>query len=332
MTEAPLVEEYRGGWLENVHAGHICVVDGRGAILRSAGDPLFSAFMRSSAKPLQALPFFMHRVFERYPFSEAELAMLAASHRAEPRHVAALESMLAKTGLTEEMLVCHPTYPLSAAACRDVVAAGGGKRRIYHNCSGKHIGVLALCLAKGYPTEGYWRDEHPAQAEIRRAIAEMAGVTEAEIVAGTDGCGLPVYALPLDRIAYAFLRLANPDLIEGASLRAAAAAIAGIMNRHPDMLSGEGLICPALNRDENVVAKGGAKGVYAFGLRKERLGVALKILDGSEEEWPLIVATILAQLGYEGAETIGRLRELAASDIVNDNGLVVGESRAVFRL
>lgn len=332
MTEARLVEEYRGGRLENVHAGHICVVDASGNVVRSVGDPTFSAFMRSSAKPLQALPFFLRRTDAHWPFTEAELAMLAASHRAEPKHVAALESMLAKTGLTEDMLVCHPTYPLSASACHDIVAAGGGKRRIYHNCSGKHIGVLAYCLAAGYPTEGYWQHDHPAQVDIRQAIAAMAGVSEDEIVRGTDGCGLPVYALPLDRLAYAFLRLACPDLIEDESLREAAARMADIMNRHPDMLSGEGLICPALNRDAGIVAKGGAKGVYAFGLRKERLGVALKILDGSEEEWPLIVATILSQLGYEGKDTIDRLHELAATDIVNDNGLVVGESRAVFKL
>lgn len=332
MTLEPLVLEFRGGMVENVHYGHIVGVDETGAVRYVAGDPDFATFMRSAAKPIQALPFFMERLDEKLGFTEREQAIMMASHRALPYHVDAVDGMLSKLGLTEERLVCKPTYPLDAGARDSLVAERKPQRRVYHNCSGKHLGVLAYCKAMGYPLEGYYSPDHPAQRRILEVAAELAECRVEEIRLGTDGCGFPVFGLPLRSMATAFLKLACPDRIADPAMRRAAERVGALMNAQPNMISADYLICPNLLKDPNIIAKGGAKGVYCFGLREERLAFALKVTDGSEEEWPIVVASMLEQIGYRHTETIERLRRIGPRDIVNDNGLVIGENRSVFRL
>jgi L-asparaginase II len=170
------------------------------------------------------------------------------------------------------------------------------------------------------------------QRDILEAVSSFSGVPAADISLGTDGCGLPVFALPLRNIAAMFLKLACPDLLPDENARRAATEIGRVMNEEPDMVSAPWFICSNLLKDPNIVAKGGAKGVYGFALRKERIAVALKVLDGSEDEWPIVIASILEQLGYGNSETIERMYGLAPRELRNDGGLVVGENRAVFKL
>ncbi|MBP3962914.1 asparaginase [Paenibacillus lignilyticus] len=330
MSEV-LVNEYRGGYVENVHYGHICGVDANG-IRYGTGNVRHLTFLRSSGKPIQALPALIHGADEAFGLSEKETAIMSGSHWAETFHVSELESMMVKIGIAEEQLVCSPTYPLNGAARDELFVSGSPKRRIYHNCSGKHLGILSLCKHKGYDLQGYTDTDHPAQQEIAATLAYLAAMPVEEVVTGVDGCGCPVFAIPLDRLATAYLKLALPELIEDHAVRRAAIKIAGLMNRHPEMVSGSGQICSILLLDDNIVAKGGAKGVYCFGLREEGLGFALKVLDGSQEEWPLIIASILEQIGYSRQETIDRLRALAPADMLNDNGIVAGRNEAVFKL
>jgi len=328
----PLLEEYRGGHLENIHYGHVCGIDESGRVPYAVGDPEWTTFMRSAAKPFQAIPFFEEGLDGKLGFTPEEQTILMASHRALPYHVEALEGMLGKLGIGEEALVCKPTYPLDASARDGIVAGGGAPRRIYHNCSGKHLGVLAYCLGAGLPTENYYAANHPAQARILGVLADLAGLPSDAVRMGTDGCGFPVFGMPLRNMATAFLKLACPDLIEDGSVRSAVARIVGLMNAHPRLISAPDLICPNLLEDPNIVAKGGAKGIYCFALKRERQAFALKVEDGSEEEWPLLVASILEQIGYRNQETIERMYRIGNPSIRNDNGLVVGENRSVFKL
>ncbi|MBO1581817.1 asparaginase [Bacillus sp. XF8] len=66
------------------------------------------------------------------------------------------------------------------------------------------------------------------------------------------------------------------------------------------MVASENFNCSALLEDSNIVAKG----VYCFGLKEEKRGFALKVLDGLEDVWSHIVASILEQNHYENKETI----------------------------
>ncbi|MFD0957954.1 asparaginase [Paenibacillus chungangensis] len=328
-----LVEEYRGGFLENIHYGHICGVNEQKRVVYRSGDPEWVTFMRSAAKPMQAVPAFMGGFLDdRFRFTDEEKAIMMASHRALPYHVEALEGMLGKLGLAEETLVCKPTYPLDMDARDALVAGGKPQRRVYHNCSGKHLGLLAYCIGMGYPLEGYEQVSHPAQQEVLRIVSLLSEVPSGDIRIGTDGCGFPVFGMPLSGMARAFLKLACPDLIEDEAVRKAVMEVTANMNRYPAMISADYLICPNLLMDDNIVAKGGAKGVYCFALRKERMAFALKVNDGSEEEWPIIVASILEQIGYSNRATIDRMYRIGPPEIRNDNGLIIGRNQAVFRL
>ncbi|KQO18699.1 asparaginase [Paenibacillus sp. Leaf72] len=327
-----LVEEYRGGTLENIHHGHICGIDDQGKVIYRVGDPEWVSYMRSAAKPFQAIPAFIHGVPDTYSLTEPEKTLMTASHRAEPYQVEALEAMLSKIGIEERCLICSETYPLSMQARDTLLLHSQPPRRLYHNCSGKHLGVLALCQAKGYPLEGYADPEHPAQREILQTIAEFSGAKVEEIQLGTDGCGFPVFALPLRQIAAMFLKLACPDLLEDQRTREAAGQVGRLMNENHNMVSAPWFICSNLLKDSNIVAKGGAKGIYGFALRKERVAFALKVLDGSEEEWALIIASILEQINYSNRVTIDLMYQLASRELKNDSGLLVGTNKAVFQL
>jgi len=330
--EAVLVKEYRGGIEECSHSGHICGVNEKGRVQYWAGEPETVTFLRSSGKPFQAIPVVRAGADAEFGLTDAEAAIFIGSHRAEPFHVAALESIMRKTGIREDQLICHPTYPLSAYATEQLLRRQQPKRSIYHNCSGKHLGILALCKKKGYPLESYFEPEHPAQQEILETLSYLAELPKEKIGLGTDGCGFPVFAMPLRSLSVAYLKLACPDLIDDPSIRSAAETVVRRMNAHGEMVAGTDRICSSLLMDPNIVAKGGAKGVYCFALKRERLAFALKVLDGSEEEWPLIVASILEQIGYANRETIDRMRRLQPVEIRNDNQRVVGENRPVFTL
>lgn len=332
MNNEVLVEEYRGDILECVHTGHICGMSVDGNIKYSVGDPDFVAYLRSSAKPIQAIPIVKRGIDAAYGFTDKEITILTGSHRAERFHVDAIEGIMKKIDIDEEALVCLPTYPLGVNAMEQLLRENRPKRRIYHNCSGKHLGILTLCKYLGYPIDNYWAIEHPAQQEILDYISEISGYTRENIGLGVDGCGVPVFAMPMKYLANTFLRLACPDLIENKAIAQAVTKITDLMNKNYEMVSGTNRICSLLLMDKNIVAKGGAKGVYCFGLREEKLGFAIKIMDGSEDEWPFIVAAILENIDYKNKSTIKRLYDTFPIEIKNDNNKIVGYNKVVFEL
>jgi len=327
-----LIEEYRGELLECVHRGYICCVNEDGQVVYSIGDPEFVTYMRSSAKPIQAIPLIKRGIDTKYNLSDKEITVMTGSHRAELFHVTALESIMDKVQIAEDELICLPTYPLSMNAKEEVLRNGGEKRRIYHNCSGKHMGILTLCTDMNCDKREYWNINSPAQQEILSHISMMSEYPREQIKIGTDGCGVPVFAMPMKNLAMAYMKMACPNTITDGLTRDAVIKLTKLMNENYEMVSGTDLICSLLLMDNNIVAKGGAKGVYCFGLRDERLGFSIKIIDGSEEEWPLIVASILEQINYKNKDTIDRLKRVFPRVIVNDNNKEVGESIVRFKL
>ncbi|GIO31439.1 MULTISPECIES: asparaginase [Paenibacillus] len=332
MYFKPFVEEYRGGVLENVHLGVLCGVNDKGDVIYEIGSAEHVTYLRSAAKPFQAIPVMKRRIAETYGLTAAEAAMFAASHRGETYHIEALESIMRKIGLSEDQLLTCPTYPLNDEPKFACMREGKAPRRIYHNCSGKHFGIIAAARESGYDTETYWQPSHPIQQEIVHVLAEMSECPADQINIGVDGCGFPVFALPLRHIAKAYLKLACPDLIPDEATRDAVKRMTAYMHEAPDSIASHNFICSELLRDPNIVAKGGAKGVYCFSLIRERMAFALKVIDGSETPWPIIVASILEQIGYGNRETIDRLYAVVPKEIKNDNHVLVGERKASFTL
>ncbi|MCU9613452.1 asparaginase [Caldibacillus lycopersici] len=332
MKSVTLVEETRAGLVENVHTGMITGVNEQLETVYHAGDMAHYTYYRSASKPIQALPVFLTDIIAKYGLTNEEAALFTASHRGESYHIAVLESMLAKLPVREHELYCPASYPLNNEPKEEMLRENKEKRRLYHNCAGKHIGFITVCREMGFPVEGYWEVDHPLQQQILNILSELSEVPKADIHIGMDGCGVPVFAIPLKNMALTYLKLACPDVIKDADLRKAVTQMTSIMNEHPRIIASENFICTTLLEDPNIVAKGGAQGVYCFGLKKERIGFALKVLTGSEDVWPVVVASILEQINYENNETIARLRALKPSIVKNDAGIMVGEIKEKFML
>ena len=283
------VEVTRGEVVEARHVVHaVAVRDGRVEI--AAGDPGLVAFLRSSAKPVQALAV----VRARQDLDDEQVTLMCASHLGTPEQVAVVRRILADAPATEDDLDCGPD-PTS----------------MEHNCSGKHAGFLALCQARGWPIEGYRLPRHPCQHAMRDAVAEAADVAPASLEAGVDGCGVQTFALTIERAANAFARL--PGLDGGDR-------IVRSMRAHPELLRGpvaaDVLLIRAL---EGWVAKGGAEGLFCAA-SADGLGVALKVADGAFRAIQPALAHLLALLGIDSSG-------LGPSEARNSHGEVVGVLR-----
>jgi L-asparaginase II len=291
VAEALLVEVRRSGVVEAVHRVHAVAVRG-GAVVEAAGDPSLACFMRSASKPLQALPL----VRSRDDLADDELAIACASHHDTPGQIAAVRALLARAPATEDDLELGPQD-------------GRPPEPIHNNCSGNHAGMLALCRARGWPTEGYRLPEHPVQQACLDVHAEAAEVEPRDLETGTDGCGIVTFALTLERMAHAFSRL---ESLPGGDRVAAA------MRARPDLVGGPDSVDYLLMRDApGWLAKGGAEGlVCAAGLGG--LGVALKSEDGASRAHGPALAAFLRRLGVD-------LPDLAERPVVNTRGERVGD-------
>ena len=327
QAPAPLAVATRNGAVESTHFGAVAVTDRAGRLLYSAGDPQMLTFTRSALKPLQALPFVAGGGLKRFGFSGAQTALLCASHSGEPRHVEAVADMLARSGSTAADLQCGSHAP-GYYDVRGEVPPPPPYSPLAHNCSGKHSGMLAYCVQCAQPKASYLEPGHALQQAIRSAVADFCGVAEGDLVAGIDGCSAPNYAVPLARLAQAYARLAavGPDATFGTASR----TLADAMIAHPEMVSGEGRSDLALMRAGrgDWVAKIGAEGVQALGIRSAGIGVAVKIADGQKRGlYPAVVA-VLDQIGALDAAAKAALEPWARMPLSNYRGIVTGDVRS----
>jgi L-asparaginase II len=327
-THVPLTVVSRGGTVESVHAGSIAVVDCSGRLLYAAGDADALTFTRSALKPLQALPFVAAGGVERFGYTMPQVALLCASHSGEPRHVEAAADMLAKAGNTAADLQCGTHAPLQFDA-RGEVPPPPPYSPLAHNCSGKHSGMLAHCVACGYGKHDYLAFGHPLQQAIRGAVATFSGVPEAALVAGIDGCSAPNYAIPLAHLALAFARLASAEV--DPQFGRAPRMLADAMTAHPERVSGERRSDLALARAGrgDWICKIGAEGVQAVGIRSRGWGIAIKVADGNARGLHPATVAALEQIGVLDAHARQALAEAAHPTLRNFAGLVTGDARAV---
>jgi L-asparaginase II len=321
----PLVEVRRGGQVECVHFGHVVVCDATGAILESFGNAEQATYFRSSAKPLQALAVVESGAADRFGFTSAELALICASHGAQPVHIAGVRSILDKSGLKPEQLGCGPHAPLHEPAAVELLHAGQSPERIHNNCSGKHAGMLAVCRHKGWPTETYLRREHPLQQWNAGTVAAIAGLEAGKLPIAIDGCGVPTFYTPLRGMATAFARLATPDT--GREHAAAADRVVAAMCGNPVHVAHDGQFDTVLMQHlgEHVVCKRGAEGVFCAGLRQRGIGFAIKIVDGSARPVPPLVVRMLEK--WLPGSDLAELRERVLGPLTNTRGEAVGELR-----
>jgi len=289
MVEPIRVIVRRGSVVEATHLVHAVAVR-EGRIVAQAGDTALVTLFRSSAKPFQALP--LARAYD--DLDPRELAIASASHLARREQLDAVRMLMARAHADEDDLECGPE--------------GHPPSRLNHNCSGKHAGMLAVCRANGWRTEGYRLESHRMQRTNLHDVATAAGVDEDAIPIAIDGCGVVTFGLTLERMAAMFARF--EEAAEGKR-------VADAMRAYPELIRGPGATDTVLMQTlPGAVAKGGAEGLLC-GLLPDGTGFALKTADGAYRALGPAVAEALAPIGVE-------LAALAESPVTNSRGERVG--------
>jgi L-asparaginase II len=349
----PVLEVTRGRIVESIHCGSVAVVDSGGRLLAWVGNPQVVTYLRSSAKPLQALPFIERGGDQTFHLTSKEIAIICASHDGTDEHVEVVKGVQAKVGVQESDLLCgtHPSY--HAATAEAMLKRGEQPTPNRHNCSGKHTGMLAHARMRGFPISDYVNPEHPVQKTILATLAEMCSYPAERIEIGIDGCSAPVHAMPLYNAALGFARLCDPRSLP-VDRAAACRRITASMMANPFMIGGTGRFDTRLMEicSGRMIAKAGAEGYMALGIiagalgaESPGIGIIVKIADGDlsirkangetyHRARPSVTLEVLRQMGYINQK---ELEALSADfgpvkPITNWRKLVVGETRPVFTI
>ena len=316
MNLAPLIQLTRGGTPECLHFGAIAVVNRTGQLKAFAGDPHLVTFTRSTLKALQALPFVEAGGPAQFGFTQAENALLCASHNGEAMHVDGANRMLVKAGHTYKTLRCGCHVPLLFSYFDKGAPEGATYTEAHNNCSGKHAGFVAYCVQHG----------------IARDVARAVGMEVQDMPRGIDGCSAPNFAMPISNLARGYARLASGA--QDAEFGASFALLSEAMTAHPEMVSGTGrndLDFMRVGRGD-WVSKVGADGVQVVGSKSRGEAFALKIIDGNKPALFAASVEILDQLGWLDDAQRAALQPWRAAEIRNARGLLVGERLPVFQL
>lgn len=319
------VEVTRGDIVESRHRVHAAVIGADDVLIAAARDSGLVTMWRSCAKPFQILPLLTSGGFDQLGWGSEELALACASHGGEPEHVAVAARMLASIGLEEGDLACGPHEPLSLRGAKLLRESGALPTRLHNNCSGKHAAMLGRAKTAGWATVGYEQHDHPVQRSCLGEISAWTGVPLDDMPLGTDGCGVTVMALPLDRMALAYARWGRAVQAGEDHVARTAAAV----RRHPLLFGGTERFDSVLLEETQgaVIAKVGAEGVHSVAVPALGIGLAVKVEDGAIRAQHSAVLRALQQLGVLPQELPPRLAEFCARVLRNTRGEVVGEIR-----
>jgi L-asparaginase len=305
-------------WVENQFLGWAIICDTKGNIKASSPNASsLSTFIRSAAKPFQALPLVstgaVNKLFQK------QLALACASHAGCEEHIEVVTSILKQVSLDESSLQCGEDWPVDRAERIRLKQSGASARKIYHNCSGKHAGMLFCCQHNGWSVENYLDLQHPLQQMILEQLKILTGFSE--IPLAIDGCGAPVFYLPLLAMAQLYAHLAVDEQFK--SMREA-------MTLYPELVGGLGRIDTLLMQitQGRLLAKVGADGVLCVAHLEKGLGFALKVADGSAEIRNFAVVKLLVKWGWlsELEAQDFRLKNHCDSQRINSQGKVIGKT------
>ncbi|WP_067712927.1 asparaginase [Ferroacidibacillus organovorans] len=324
--------EFRGDVIENIHYGHVAVCNAEGQLLYSCGIPSVQVYGRSALKIIQALPLLETGAADYFHMTDRELALCASSHSGLPSHQEGVRSILTRIGCEVPDLICGSVSPYSGKARDEMVRGGEPMTGICNECSGVHAGMLATAVYCKESTRGYEDIRHPVQKRVLDAIREVTATSEARIQVGNDGCGIPTYALPLERIACGFARMTRASMFQ----ERRASAIQRMLDAyclHPEMVTEEDSFTTRLIRafDGDIIGKEGAKGIFALMHRPKGLGIAIKVADGTKESIPSVVLSVLSQIGCleNLPANLDRYRRTELKNSCND---VIGQIEPRIRL
>jgi L-asparaginase II len=322
VAAAPLVRVVRSGLVESVHLGDVAVCDADGRLIASVGDPRRQVFARSCMKPVQAAVS-LAAMGDLRP-TVREIAVMCSSHNAEPVHLGAVRALLRRTGLGTSALRTPPAWPLG----EDEMARAQTRNPLFHDCSGKHAGMLLACVRSGWDPTTYVQRSHPLQRKVSRAVRRATD--QSDVAMGVDGCGAPVHGVPLAAMATLFARLVRSERM-GPLAEPTDRAI-GAMLAEPYLVGGR-------DRDDtavmevtgDVVAKEGAEALDCAGVLSSGLGVAVKIADGGYRAAGPALLHALAQVGGLDGSHATALSDRLRPPVLG-GGVPVGRLEPLFAL
>ncbi len=323
MAAQQMIELWRGGMLESLHQGH-AVICGPDGVVQAWGDPQAVIFPRSSCKMIQALPLIESGAAEAAGLSDAQLALACASHQGAHVHTDMVTRWLADLGLSESDLRCGAHMPTDLIANKELTCSNTAPCQIHNNCSGKHAGFLTLTKHLKAGPE-YVEPDHPVQQAVKQAFEEVTG--EPSPGFGIDGCSAPNFATTVHGLAraMAFFAAASDS---GDTRQRAAHRLTRAMAAHPVLVAGEGRSCTALMRamEGRVTVKTGAEAVFVAILPEQKLGIALKIIDGATRASEAAIVALLMRLGVLDAAAPAVKKYLTGPQ-KNWRGVHTGETR-----
>lgn len=321
-----VVEVRRGSVVEARHLGALALATPAGDVTRRLGDTAARTTTRSTIKAIQALPLVLSGAAEHFGLNARELALMCASHSAEPMHTQTVLRILARAGLKPEDLQCGPHRPMHGPTAEAQLRAGQVPTNLDNNCSGKHTGMLLTCLHQGWPQANYLDPDHPLQRQILAHLQELAD-DPTIAVAGRDGCSAPTFGISVERLAVVAARMAAPTGPLGSSLMRLTRAMAA----HPEMVGGSDRLDTALMQaaQGQLMCKIGAESSYVIAIfpgpaAPEGLGIAVKIADGGRRAVGPVVIETLRQLGVLDAQAVEALKAYHRPTLENCRGLCVG--------
>jgi L-asparaginase II len=333
----PVAEVTRGDFVESIHHAAAAVVDHKGELIAQLGSADYVIYARSSLKPFQALAAVQRGFPDRFGLTDRHLALACASHSAEDRHLETAREMLDAIGVTVDDLGCGAQIPLLYSYSNQAVPPKESFTPLHNNCSGKHLGMLALAKLLDSPTVNYLEYDSPVQTVIREQIFAALELEPNGVPAAIDGCSVPNYAVPLHALARGFARLAasvGPDPAWNGDLGAASARIVSAMRTHPEMISGDGRFDLELARGTNgrVFSKAGGEAVECLGIPERNWGIAVKIIDGHHRALGALVVWILNELGLLSDSELQALDTYVHPVLRNHRGWQIGTIRMIGQL
>ena len=319
MDTIKMVEVTRSNVVESVHYGTAILINSDGEILKEWGNANMMIYPRSALKPIQSLNLYKDGVAETINVSDELIALTTASHHAETIHQEMVDNWLKKMNLNENHLSCGSAWPWNKNDQFEAYSKYKIKRKIFHNCSGKHCGHLAVCQHKDLPIEGYQNKEHPIQKNLIQLIEDLSKYKINHI--GIDGCTLPNPLMPLKKFALAVAQLADYKKLNEHS--AIAKRIFNSCVKFPEIAGGSKSINSILTKlsNEKVFFKNGAEGVFVAIIPEQKSALAVKIVDGASRAAEVAVAGLISELNIINNNQIEKIKK---RPVKNSVGEIIG--------
>ena len=289
-----LVTISRSGYIESEHFGCGAIVDADGKILKEWGDSSQLIFPRSALKPIQSLNLYKDGYIDKVNLTEKQIAFSTSSHFAEDIHQELIKDWLKNLNLDESMLACGEDWPWQLHNKFKAYDKYKKRRKIFHNCSGKHCAHLAVSVERDLPINNYNSQLHPLQKELFNLIENLSEFKINQI--GVDGCTLPNPMLPINKFGYLLAKFTDYKKID--NLGSVAKKIFEACVNEPDYAGGaesdNSLLTKLFNK--RVFFKNGAEGVFLAIIPENKVSIVVKILDGSARAAATAIAGMISEL------------------------------------